>query len=155
MTRVSILPDELIEDFKKTISKKSQGTGTLYLGCPYLINMVTEESDGLLRMPRTVVFIDAVTHETMKFSVFGKNMDVMMPFALIDGLMAGKEIPRKLLVSDDFSEALVSDIVPRLGVEVLRMVDHPEAETAANKAAQDFENEQLEGNKREDAARRK
>ena len=155
MTQVSSLPDELIYDFKKTMGKKARGSGTWYLGCPYLLSLVDEESHGLLRMARAMVFIDAVSNETVKFSVFGKNMDVMMPLALIDGLMAGKEIPRTLLVSDDFGEALVSEIVPRLGVKVRRTDSCPEAVAAANKAALDFEKEQAVSNILEGASMRK
>ena len=155
MTQVSSLPDELIGEFKKTMRKKPRGAGTWYLGCPYLLSLVDEEGRGRFRIARTMVFIDVVSNEIVKFSVFGKNMDVMMPLSLIDGLMAGNEIPQTLAVSDDFSEALVSEIVPLLGVKVRRTDGYPEAVAAANRAALDFEKEQMEANEKEDAARKK
>jgi hypothetical protein len=155
MTQVSSLPDELIDEFKKTMRKKPRGTGTWYLGCPYLLSLVDEESHGRFRIARSMVFIDVVSNETVKLSVYGKDMDVMMPLSLIDGLMASKEIPKTLLVSDDFSEALVSEIVPRLGVKVQRTDGYPEAVAAANRAALDCEKEQMEANEKEDAARKK
>ena len=149
------MPDDLIDELKRTMGKKPRGTGTWYLGCPYLLSLVDEESNGRLRIARAMVFIDAETNETMKMMVFGKDMDVLMPVSLIDGLMARDEIPRTLLVSDDFSEALVSDIVPRLGVKIRRTDACPEAVAAAYRVAWDFEEEQTEANDQEDAERKK
>jgi hypothetical protein len=143
MTRVSSLPDELIDRFRETMSKMPRGTGTWYLGCPFLPNMIDEESRGRFRIPRIMVFIDAITNEIIKLQLFGKDLDVLMPLSLIDGLMAGKEIPKTLVVSDDFSEALVSEIVPRLGVEVRRTDSYPDAENAAVNAARELEKDQI------------
>jgi len=154
-TEVSTLPDELIKSLREAMGKKPRGNGTWFLSCPYLLNMAAEDRHGKMRVPRVVAFIDLDGMETVMLRAFGKDMDVLMPLSLVDGLMAGKEVPRELVVSDDFSEALASDIVQRLGVEVRRVGGLPEAESAAKNAALEFERAQIEANERRSAARSK
>jgi hypothetical protein len=82
-------------------------------------------------------------------------MDVLMPLALLDGLIAGNEVPRRVLVTDDFSEALVADILPRLNVEVKREISLPEEELEAKDAMLILEKELIEQNEKENAKRQK
>jgi hypothetical protein len=69
--------------------------------------------------------------------------------------IAGNEVPRRVLVTDDFSEALVADILPRLNVEVKREISLPEEELEAKDAMLILEKELIEQNEKENAKRQK
>jgi hypothetical protein len=153
MIAVASLPDDLIVAFREEMCKKPRGKGIMFLSCPYLLRRVVEDGRGRLRVPRIMIFVDASNNEIVSMTIYGRDMDVLMPIGLIDGLMAGKEIPHTLIVSDDFTEALVSNIVPRLGVRVRRVDSLPEAEAVAKNAVQDLEAEQM--NEEEDAPKKK
>jgi hypothetical protein len=154
-TGVSMLPEELIREFLKELNKRPRGHRTWFLGCPIMLNIVVEDYPGKPMVPRTMVFIDMSDHRIVMARTFGKDMDVLMPLALIDGLIAGNEIPQRVFVTDDFSEALVAGILPRLGVEVKREISLPEEELAAKDVVPMLEKELIEENEKENAKRLK
>ena len=152
---VSMLPEAIIDGFRKELDKRPRGNGTWYLGCPIMLNIVIEDHPGRPMVPRTMVFIDMSDHRMVMIRPFGKDMDVLMPLAIVDGLIAGNEIPRRVLVTDDFTEALVTDILPRLGVEVKREKSLPDEELMARVAAADLEKKVLDENEGKGAEGRK
>jgi hypothetical protein len=146
-TGVSTLPEMIIDKFRKELKRRPLGNGTWYLGCPIFLNIVIEDHPGMQMVPRAMVFIDMSDRRIMMIRSFGKDMDVLMPLALIDGLIAGSKVPKRVLVTDDFSEALVTDILPSLGVEVKREKSLPEEEMVARGAAAELERKLLDENK--------
>jgi len=153
--RISMLHEEITNRFRKELDKRPRGPGTWYLGCPIMLNIVIEDHPGRPMVPRTMVFIDMSDHRVVMIRPFGKDMDVLMPLAIVDGLIAGNEIPRRVLVTDDFTEALVTDILPRLGVEVKREKSLPDEELMARVAAADLEKKVLDENEGKGAEGRK
>ena len=142
-TGVSMLPEAIIDGFRKELKRKPRGNGTWYLGCPIFLKIVVEDRPGRPMVPRSMVFIDMSDRRIIMIRSFGNDMDVLMPLALIDGLIAGNEVPKRVLVTDDFCEALVTEILPSLGVEVKREKSLPEEEMVARAAAADLERKLL------------
>jgi len=151
---VSMLPEAIIDGFRKEL-KRPRGDRTWFFSCPIFNDIVIEDHPGEPMVPRGMVFIDMSDHRVVMIRAFGKDMDVLMPLALLDGLIAGNEVPRRVLVTDDFSEALVADILPRLNVEVKREISLPEEELEAKDAMLILEKELIEQNEKENAKRQK
>ena len=51
-----------------------------------MLNIAIEDHPGRPMVPRTMVFIDMSDHRVVIYQPFGKDMDVLMPLAIVDGL---------------------------------------------------------------------